>query len=183
MPTQIALLRAVNVGGKNAVAMADLRQLAEGLGGSSVATLLQSGNLVFDLARPKGADLERLLEREAGARLGLATDFFVRTATEWDQVVRHNPFPEEAAQTPTQLVVVVLKQPVQAQAVARLRDRIVGPERIHAEGAQLYAHYPQGQGRSKLTIALMEKHLATRGTARNWNTVLKLQTLAAGPRG
>jgi uncharacterized protein (DUF1697 family) len=174
----IALLRAVNLAAKNMVAMADLRAMAEGLGFQQAQTLLQSGNLVFD-SKPTGARLESLLEATAKKKLGLETDFFVRTAREWQDLIAANPFPAEAKSDPSHLVLLCLKKAPDRQALAALRQAIKGRERVETEGRQAYAVYPDGIGRSKLTMALIEKHLGTSGTGRNWNTVLKLAAVAS----
>src|SRR5438445_4326 len=100
MNTYIALLRGINVGGHNQVSMADLRALLTQLGFADVRSLLQSGNLVFGANGRTATQLERLLDAEAEKRLGLQTDFFVRTAKEWKDVVAHNPFSKEAARDP-----------------------------------------------------------------------------------
>ena len=86
LTTHVALLRAVNVGGRGKIAMADLRALLAELGFEAPQSLLQSGNLVFR-SQPSGAALEALLERETQARLGLATDYLVRTAAQWAAIV------------------------------------------------------------------------------------------------
>jgi uncharacterized protein (DUF1697 family) len=112
--------------------------------------------------------------------LGLRTDFFVRTAAEWAKVVAGNPFPEEAERDPGHLVVMFLKATPEANDVAALQAAIPGRETVRAEGKHAYIIYPDGIGRSKLTIDLIERKLGTRGTGRNWNTVLKLAALA-GP--
>jgi len=92
----IALLRGINVGGHKQISMADLRDLLTQLGLGDVRSLLQSGNLVFGANGRTPAQVERLLEVEAEKRLGLQTDFLVRTAKEWEGIVAHNPFPKEA---------------------------------------------------------------------------------------
>jgi uncharacterized protein (DUF1697 family) len=81
MTIQIALIRGINVGGHQAVAMSDLRDLLTQLGFESARSLLQSGNLVFRSDAQRSAGLERLLETEAEKRLGLHADFLVRSAT------------------------------------------------------------------------------------------------------
>ena len=181
MSISIALLRGINVGGHNAIAMAALRKLAADLGFSGVATLLQSGNLVFNAGKRNGSALESLLERETAERLGVAVDYIVRSASEWKDVVAGNPFPEQAKNDPGHLVVMFLKTAPPATSVAALRASIVGRETLHGSGKQLYVVYPDGMGRSKLTSTLIEKKLGTRGTARNWNTVLKLLALSGAP--
>ena len=173
----IALLRAVNLPGHNKIGMADLKALVIRLGFTDAQTLLQSGNIVFSGGTKTTASLEQTLERAAAKQLGLETDFIVRTAKEWRAIVDANPFPREAKDDPSHLVAVILKDDVSAANVVALQKAIVGREVVRATGRCAYIVYPDGIGRSKLTSALIEKKLATRGTARNWNTVLKLGAL------
>lgn len=174
MPTYVALLRAVNLAGHNMVGMADLRELCGGLGFQDARSLLQSGNLVFGATGATSAKLEAALQAGAKKRLGLETDFFVRAAKEWEAIIAGNPFPREAKDDPGHLVAMFLKDAPGKQSAAALRDAIAGRERFEIVGRQAYFVYPDGIGRSKLTTALIEKKLGTRGTGRNWNTVLKL---------
>ena len=176
----VALLRAVNLPGHNKIGMADLKALVVGLGFEDAQTLLQSGNIVFTVGAKSTASLEQALERAAVKTLGLETDFLVRTAKEWQAIVDANPFPSEAKDDPSHLLAVILRDDVSAANVGALQNAIVGREVVRAKGRCAYIVYPDGIGRSKLTTAIIEKKLGTRGTARNWNTVLKLQTLASG---
>jgi uncharacterized protein (DUF1697 family) len=176
--TYVALLRAVNLAGKNLVPMASLRTLFEDLGFARVRTLLQSGNVVFD-ADP-GPALEETLEKATHERLGVRTDFFVRGAAEWSAILARNPFPDEARRDPSHLVVMCLKAAPVKGAVEALRAAIKGNERVAVEGRQAYLVYPDGIGRSKLTVALVEGKLGTRGTGRNWSTMEKLAAMLAG---
>jgi len=175
-PARIALLRAVNVGGRS-MAMAELRAMVTGLGFSDVRTLLQSGNLVF---RGDGEDeaVEARLEAESEKRFGFHADFLVRDLDEWDAVIASNPFTDEARNDPARLMVVTLKAPTGAEGLAALRAAIKGREYADAKGRAVYIVYPDGQGESKLIITVIERALGVRGTARNWNTVLKLAALA-----
>jgi uncharacterized protein (DUF1697 family) len=177
MTTYLALLRAVNLGPHNKIAMADLRDILTELGFQNVRSLLQTGNLLFDAQRQTRSALERTLEATAQQRLDLATDFFVRTTKEWNTAVSRNPFLKEAQDDPGHLVLFALKLAPNPESVAELRNAIPGRETIHAKGNHLYAVYPDGIGRSRLTNVLIEKHLATRATGRNWNSVLKLAAL------
>jgi uncharacterized protein (DUF1697 family) len=179
MANYVALLRAVNVGGRNPVAMSDLRALAVQLGLGAPRTLLQSGNLVFTSAARHSADLEPLLESETSARLGLETNFMVRSAADWQAILERNPFTGEAQDDPGHLLVMAFKQAPKAADVRALRAAIAGRERVEAVGAQAYLVYPDGIGRSRLTTALIERTLGTKGTARNWNTVVKLAVMLA----
>lgn len=176
MTRQAALLRAVNVGGATAVAMADVRATIADLG-FEAETLLQTGNLVFEAAKPKAAKLEALLEAAFAERLDLKTDVMVRTPADWQALMQANPFAAVARERPSQMVVVFLKEAPGAAALAALRRAYAGPEPFELEGRQLYVDFVAGQGRSKLTPALIERHLQVRGTARNWNTVSKIGEL------
>jgi len=177
MTAHVALLRAVNLPGHNKVGMADLRGLVATLGYGDGRTLLQSGNLVFRAGRRSSAVVERQLEVEARARLGLATDFFVRTAEEWATLVERNPFPKEGRRDPSHLLLFCLKDAPPPPRVEELQAAIVGREVVRVYGRHAWIVYPDGIGRSRLTSAVIESKLGTRGTGRNWNTVLKLLAL------
>jgi uncharacterized protein (DUF1697 family) len=162
----IALLRAVNLGSHKKVSMTDLRGMCEDLGFENARTLLQSGNVVFD-SKPTGVKLEKLLEDAARKRLKLDTDFIVRTAREWDAIIAKNPFPKEAKADPARFVLLACK----AAPGASVKVTGANREGWKVVGKNVYIVYPDGQGRSKLKVH-------TVGTARNWNTVLKLAAAA-----
>jgi uncharacterized protein (DUF1697 family) len=181
MTRYIGLLRAVNLGGYNQVAMLDLRDILTQLGFADPRTLLQSGNIIFG-CDGRAADLESVLEAELEQRLKVTTDFFLRSAEEWQDIVARNPFQKEAERDPSHLVVMVLKDWPSAPAVQDLQTAITGAEVVRADGRHAYVVYPNGIGRSRLTNAVIEKKLRTRATGRNWNTVLKLNALVGGLR-
>jgi uncharacterized protein (DUF1697 family) len=178
MTVHIGLLRAVNLPGHNKVSMADLCGLLAELGLEDGRSLLQSGNLVFRSNARTGTQLESLLEHAAEKRLGLRTHFLVRTAADWKVIVADNPFPEEAERDPSHLLVMFLKKTPNRENVTALQKAITGREVLRTQGPHAYVIYPDGIGRSRLTNALIEKMLVTRGTGRNWNTVLKLGALS-----
>lgn len=177
MPNLIALLRGINVGGNNLISMSDLKEHLATLGFDNPRTLLQSGNVVFSHSARKSADLEKTLAMETEKRFKAAVDYFVRSPKEWEEMIDHNPFPKEAVADPGHLVVVVLKKTPEPAAFKALQEAIVGPEVIQIWQDYLYAYYPAGMGKSKLTNAVIERKLGTRGTARNWNTVLKIASI------
>ena len=177
MPQYVAVLRAINLGAHNRIAMADLRAMCAKLDLTNAATLLVSGNVVFESCLSSSEKLERLLEDASAKQLGVTTDYFVRSAREWQAVIDANPFPAEARTDPTRLVMMCLRDAPSAARVKALQAAIKGRETVRASGKHAYFVYPDGQGRSKLTIAMIENALGTRGTARNWNTVLKLGAL------
>jgi uncharacterized protein (DUF1697 family) len=174
--TYVAFLRAVNVGGRNALPMAELKALLESLGHEGVVTYLQSGNAVFrstDIA----PEVARTLEQRIGDRLGLAVRVLVRTPGELAAVAAANPFLEREPVLARLHVVLLDRAPTPAE-VARLEpDRSPG-DSFSVAGREIYVHYPHGAGRSKLTLDYFEGRLDVVGTARNWNTLLKLRALA-----
>ena len=117
--------------------------------------------------------LERLLRPE------LDCEVIVRTADEWKDIVANNPFRDEAKSDPGHTIVMCLHDAPDAAAVKALREAIVGREVVEVRGREAYFIYPDGMGRSKLTHGLIEKKLGTKGTARNWNTVMKLLEAAS----
>ena len=180
MPAHVALLRAVNLGGATQVSMAEVRDRVASLGFTEVRSILQSGNLVFRSGVTSSAAVEGRLDREVAPVLGARTEFFVRTAAEWRAAVVGNPFPAQAKADPGHLLLMALKTGPNEAGWRSLARAVVGREQVRGVGRWAYLVYPDGVGRSKLTTALIEKHLGTRGTSRNWNTVLKLDALASG---
>lgn len=164
MASFVAFLRGINVGGNNLIPMAALKATCESAGLTDVRTYLQSGNVLFTTTRK---DPARLIEKA----LELDVTVIVRTIDELRAVIAKNPFEDEAKTDPGRLVVVFLEREPSAKL------DWPGPEVIKPAGRELYIYYPDGQGRSKLTNAYIEKKLGMRGTARNWNTVTKLLTL------
>ena len=180
MTTFIALLRGINVGGNKKIAMADLRALSERLGFQNVQTILQSGNLVFRSTKRSAADVEKQLQAALREHLAFDCEVIVRTAQEWDAIIAGNPFVKEAKDDPGHMLLMCLRDAPSKDAVNALRIGIVGRERVEVRGRDAYFVYPDGVGTSKLTNAVIEKRLGTRGTARNWNTVRKLLDVVTG---
>jgi uncharacterized protein (DUF1697 family) len=176
--TYIGLLRAINLAGHNKVAMGELRDMLARLGFAQPRSLLQSGNVLFQSRPRTAAQLEKILEDGLRKDFDVDTHFMVRTADEWRGIVERNPFPKEAAGDPGHLLMFCLKDAPDAADVKALQAAIKGREAVRADGRQAYIVFPDGVGRSRLTSALIEKKLGTRGTGRNWNTVLKLHALA-----
>ena len=181
MRSFVALWRAVNVGGRT-LEMSALRALAEREGLAQVRTLLRTGNLAFVSGESSPRELERRLEAASREQLGLESDVIVRTGGELARLREANPFPEFARRDPSHLLVVFLKTAPAASAPAFAKS-LPGPEELRVVGAQAYVRYPSGIGRSRLTLSRIESGLGTRGTARNWNTVRRLEALVAASDG
>jgi uncharacterized protein (DUF1697 family) len=176
MSPHIALLRGVNVGGRK-VLKDDLLGLAEDLGFEDAKTLLASGNLVLWGRAEADADLERRLEDGLEKRMGLRTEFFVRTPAELKAIIDANPYPDEAGSHPNHLLVHFMKAPLRDGDEATLRAAITGPESFKVGTRELYIDYPVDVGHSMLDRDWKKTKRAPLGTARNWNTVLKLAAM------
>ncbi|MBX3481408.1 MAG: DUF1697 domain-containing protein [Caulobacter sp.] len=173
----IALLRAINVGGTGKVAIADLRDLVEDQGFTGVKSYIASGNLVFE-GTGRTADLETRLQAAAEKTLGLKSDWILRTPTEWSDMIAASPFPDFAKDSPSKYLGTVFKTQPDPARLDEVRAMATLGEEMQLVGRTLYICFPEGAGKSKLAGAAIEKRLGARGTARNWNTVLKLAEMA-----
>lgn len=178
MSVYIALLRAVNLGGDTVVKMDGLRRLVERTGFTRVRTVGASGNVVFRGGEVPTDDLASRLEARLARALGRTTRVFVRTSAEWKVTIDQNPFREEAVRDPSHLTCWALREAPTPARWRELTSSIPGRERAAGAGRECYLYYPDGIGRSRVTSALVERALGTQGTARNWNTVLRLSEIA-----
>ncbi|HEY0719438.1 MAG TPA: DUF1697 domain-containing protein [Streptosporangiaceae bacterium] len=184
MPTHVALLRGINVGGRNKVAMADLRALLAELGHTDVATYIQSGNAVFTSGEADPARLADELEQAIAARLNVSCGVVVVTAAELAQVIEDNPFPGE--DNPRAVHAVFRRAELTGDEQAQVAE---AARRAQAKGCQdqavivgrtMFLHTPDGLGRSELSAQLSRTTASRTGTARNWATVGKLRAMLGG---
>jgi uncharacterized protein (DUF1697 family) len=167
MTTYVALLRAVNVGGTGKLPMSELAELCHGLGFRNARTYIQSGNVVFAGTLSEKTVRTRL-EKALTEKLGKPADVVVRTAAELTAVWKGNPFPQIL---PAKVGVFLMTD----RADKALLDRVVAPtgEEVRPGKRELYIHFPNGMGRSKLKIPNAV------GTVRNMNTIAKLVAITA----
>ena len=168
MPSLIALLRAVNVGGTGKLPMSDLKAMCEELGFADVRTYIASGNVVFT-SRKSEAAVKSALERQLEAYAGKPVGVLVRTAGEMAKILADNPFPKLA---PNRTMAVFLDRAPPADTLATIRGQ--KDEKVRLGKREIYIHYGEGMGQSKLVIPA-----AKLGTARNMNTVAVLAKMAS----
>ena len=166
MTAYLALLRAVNIGGRQ-LAMADLKRVAAEVGLENPRTFIASGNLLFE-SRLAEASLKSQLEAALTRHMGKPVEVMIRTAEEMRKVAQANPF---ADQPGNRVVAIFLDEAPPKDALDQAKN--VASERMALGTREIYVHYPDGQGPSKLKIPA-----AARGTARNMNSVAKLAELA-----
>ncbi len=173
---QIVLLRGVNVGARNRVAMPALRELLAGAGCKDVSTYLQSGNAVLSSALAP-AQLGRMCEAQIKQELGLDIAVVARTRDELAEVVKRDPLGDVADKPKLYQVSFCSAEPDE-EAVRKVAERAVGGERLELRGREIYAWFPDGVGRSRLAAKLSRQALGVTVTARNWTTVVNLLELA-----
>jgi len=181
MPTYLALLRGINLGGKNKVPMAGLRELAESLGHSDVATYIQSGNLIFSSPETDVAALTDALEQGIADQLGVKSAVVLVSRDELARAIADNPFPGEP--DPRKVHAVFSRDDRGPEALAAIdalqqKSRDAGSaDEVVIIGRTLFLHTPDGFGRSDLAVRLSSSRTRPAGTARNWATVTKLMTM------
>jgi uncharacterized protein (DUF1697 family) len=180
MTAFVAFLRAVNVGGKNKVPMARLRDALGSAGLAEVATVLQSGNVVFH-SRKSSKAVAKTVEATIEETFGLQIVVVIRSAAELAAVATANPFldAEPGREAKTLHVAFFSARPT-AAAIAKLDADRSAPDAFAVHGREVYLSYPNGSGRTKLTLDYLERTLGVRGTARNWRTVQRLAMLLDG---
>lgn len=173
----LALLRGINVGGKNKLPMKALVALVEGAGCESVRTYIQSGNVVFRASAARAQALPAALSKALRTDFGYTIAVVTRTATELEQALAANPFVDEGADPTSLYIAFLAARPTKAHAGALDPERSPD-DRFRLIGRELYLCLPNGVARTKLTNAWIDKALATISTVRNWRTCAKLLELA-----
>lgn len=175
-PLHVALLRGINVGGKNMLPMKDLAAMFTAAGATDVQTYIQSGNVVFRAGAASAKRMPALVTAAIAAKFGYQIPVVTRTAAEFVAVLAANPFLKRAADPRALHVAFLADTPTAAQAAALDPKRSV-PDEFALRGRDLYLYLPNGAGRTKLTNAYLDRTLGTISTGRNWNTVQKLAAL------
>ena len=177
MGTYVAMLRGINVGGKNKIKMADLQALFVGLGHADVITYIQSGNVVFKSPTKSTSALASAIEQRIAHELGMDVAILLRTKAELGKVLARNPFTDVDL---ARVHVTFLAGKPQAALVRGLDEHRSPPDEFRIVDREVYVYCPTGYGNTKLNNAFWERRLKTPATARNWNTVTKLFELAGG---
>jgi uncharacterized protein (DUF1697 family) len=178
MAVIVSMLRGVNLSGRNKIKMDTLRAIYQGLGLRDSQTYVQSGNVVFRTKQQASAALAKRIEDAIEHKAGFRPAVILRTPVELRAVIAGNPFAARSGIEPNKLLVTFLAAEVCAQAREEIRAIKADPEEVKIGGHELYIYFPNGVGRSRLSLARLEKAVKVTGTARNWNTVTKLLEMA-----
>jgi uncharacterized protein (DUF1697 family) len=174
--TYVALLRGINVGGKNMLPMKALKEIFVEAGCENVRTYIQSGNVVFSAAPGVSAELPGLITARIAVRFGSRTPVLLRTTEQLRTVISNNPFLDAGAAEET-LHVAFLADLPGPHLVDALDPGRSPPDAFIVRGQEIYLHLPNGAGSTKLSNAYFDSKLATTSTGRNWRTVNKLLEL------
>jgi uncharacterized protein (DUF1697 family) len=172
----LALLRGINVGGKNMLPMKDLVGIFAESGCEAPRSYIQSGNVVFDAAPRVAAEVSTRVAARIADRFGYRTPVILRTADELAAVLAHNPF-LVAGIAEEELHVYFLADRPDPRRIEQLDPDCSPPDRFAVHEREVYLRLPDGMARTRLTNAYFDSRLATTSTARNWRTITKLYGL------
>jgi uncharacterized protein (DUF1697 family) len=175
MARHVVLLRGINIGSRNRIAMPALREALEEAGFTGVQTYLQSGNVVLE-SRAKPETVRRKVEQLIADRFGLEIAVIVRTRAELAAVVKRNPHAKVASE-PKRYQVTFLEHKLPTRVVREVEQAAAADERVVVSGREVYAWHPQTIARSKLWAKLAGQGLGVTATSRNWTTVEALLEL------
>lgn len=178
MPVYIAMLRGINIGPHKRMKMEKLRASCEALDLQQVKTYIQSGNVVFQAARPTATALSRKIEQRIVQDFGFSSDVILRTREELGRIIKNNPLLKERGIDPARLHVVFLRDVPAPEAVKKLESLTLPPDQVHPAGHEIYCYFPNGVSGSSLWKHPMDRVLAVQTTMRNWNTVNTLYQMA-----
>jgi uncharacterized protein (DUF1697 family) len=178
MPVLISMLRGVNVGAHNRIKMDALRALYESLKLTDARSYVQSGNVLFRTKEKNTAQVAKKIQDAIERKFKFRPEVVLRTADELRKAITGNPFVSRRDVEPGKLLVTFLAAEPAPEAQATLRSLRDYPEELHLVGRELFIYFPNGAGKSKLAWASIAKLLKTTGTARNWNSVMKMLEMA-----
>ena len=176
MTAYVALLYSIILGGGRRVVMADLKDMAEGIGLKNPRTLVATGNLVFETRKIKIATLEARLEAAFEEKFGRHVDIIARGAADWRKLVAKNPFAKEAAAHPGRVAMRVMRKPIPDDALATLKTALSQGEKLALIDGDPWIYFASGTASPKLLAALSQRPFGA-GTFRAWNTVRRLGEL------
>lgn len=176
--TYVALLRGINILGRNRIKMTDLVEALEAIGLAEVRTYIQSGNVVFRSRSRRKDNLATRIRKAIATGHGFEPEVIVLTLDEIEKAMAANPFPEAEGE-PKSIHLFFLDERPSSPDIAGLDAKRAGRERFALDGKVFYLHTPDGFGRSKLAAGA-ERLLGVPATARNWRTMTKIVELARG---
>lgn len=177
MQTYIAILRGINVSGQKIIKMAELREHLASLGFHNLTTYIQSGNIVFQCDKEENSLLEDKIQQNIKINYGFDVPVIVRSLSEWQMIVDKFPFNFKECDI-TRLGVTFLKNKPAHIPLEEINKFKAENDELVYEDKEIYLHIPDGFGKSKLTVNVIERKLKVSATTRNWKTTIKLLAIA-----
>ena len=179
MKTYIALLRGINVSGKNLIKMAELKVLFTKIGLNNVITYIQSGNVIFTSETNKTLEIETRIIKAIKTKFGYDLKVLVITKKELEITYNSNPYTEISTIDITKLCVIFLRNTPTLENVSQIKKLVANSkDEFEIAKKSVYLHCPTGFAKTKLTNNLFERKLKTDATTRNWRTITKLLELS-----
>ncbi len=178
MLTYICFLRGINVGGKNPIKMADLKDIFTTLGFKNVQTYIQSGNIVFQAKKTSLLSLEQKISKRIVADFGFEIQVMVKDISEIKEIVKGNPFVENKSLDQSKLHVTFLSEIPDVEQIIKISEGDYGDDEMICIHKSIYLYCPHGYGNTKLTNGFFEKKLKLYATTRNWKTTNHLLEIA-----
>jgi len=176
--TNIALLRGINVSGKNPIKMDALKMSMESLGFVNVRTYIQSGNILFNIENATTSKISQLIFNKIDKVFGLQVPVMVKTLEEWEIAIKENPFLPEYSESLESLHLTFLEKQPEESLIQKILPLQNGPDHCIILKDRIYLYCPEGYGRTKFTNTYFENKLKAKATTRNWKTILKLKEMA-----
>jgi uncharacterized protein (DUF1697 family) len=177
---RVALLRGVNLGGKNKLPMKELVLMFTEAGCHNARSYIQSGNVIFSAAPTVASRVPALICAQIGKCFGFQTQIVLRTGEQMRDIVSNNPF-LKAGEAEETLHVLFLADLPNSHDIDHLDADRSPPDEFIVRGREVYLCLPHGVGRTKLTNNYFDSKLRTTSTGRNWRTVIKLSELTQLP--
>lgn len=178
MNIYIAILRAINVSGKNKINIAELKKMFEDMNFKNVTTYIQSGNVVFESKKTDYKKLEKLIETKILERFTLQIPVIVRDKNELTSIIKSNPFLKRKNIDVTKLHATLLANEPEQTNIGKLKNVHYEPDEFILSGREIYVYCPNGYGTTKINNNFFENKLKVTATTRNWKTMNELLSIA-----
>ncbi len=170
----LALLRGINVSGKNLIKMKDFQVLLQENGFINVTTYIQSGNIIFESQLSDIKEIENKISQLIKKEYGFDVPIIVLTLTDLENLIEYNPFAAEANEEPTKVLISFFRDLPSPKLIDELKSREYETEKFKFEKKYAYLHCMNGYGKAKINNNFLENKLKVIATTRNWKTILKL---------
>jgi len=170
----IVLLRGINVGGRNKIKMADLRDLLNQAGFENVQTYIQSGNVILEAKKWNEDEISARVKAVIANHYGYDIAVMALSVSDFQDVIKNNPFPNVPESEYKALVVTLLSDLPNLDNLPFLHERKQESEQMEIIHKAFYLYCPNGYRNTKMSNAMLEKKLEVRATTRNWRSMLKI---------